>query len=660
MKNALLAGVAIASLTTIAAPASAQHAKPVVSREVCKADDGYDLVPSGAPTQWRKSPTGAEQTYDPNGEAISCGAVNRAQPLECRDAFGNRASDQNKCEPAAMLAYQAKTGRPVQRNQAVQDLSYYTIDTTSVGRPRMASSITLHSADRELCIQIAEVEVYANGVNVALASNGATATGSDTWSWESTPDKAIDGVRPAPYPQIFHSLCRSPSEFLTIKFAKPVLVDSLVVYGRNEYWGYRDIYSYTLYDGDGEAASGIIDSRNGPNRIGTTSFATCDQADYVWKSVPGSTSGVCGTQDVAVAVSCINAATGATVDDGQCSAYSKPATSRRVTSTDGCSFDYSASAWSVVPPSCGEVTQTRAVRCVGADGSTATEASCANSLTPPADRLATGISTNEYWSKGPYPWTGAAGNSITIWKMPSPCDVGQPEDVRKECEARYVGKNGTNQSYLRPRESRTVSDSRSCVTTPADQYAGFRWNDPTYVPDRTGVCGENTRTARVFCMRESDGQEVESSLCDASKKPASRQTFQDASGCTPPPEIQNPAPTEIQLGTCNYTSSGGGRYACGDRYTYRPGPAAPYASELCSGNVLAGGDRSDLLDGNYQTPMAGKGWSKQPVLEKVAGAKCVVHWRLGYSDSNSAGWASVYYSGPATGREGGVFIGKKP
>lgn len=48
------------------------------------------------------------------------------------------------------------------------------------------------------------------------------------------------------------------------------------------------------------------------------------------------------------------------------------------------------------------------------------------------------------------------------------------------------------------------------------------------------------------------------------------------------------------------------------------------------------------------------------MLEKVAGAKCVVHCRMGYSDSNGAGWAGVYYSGPATGREGGVFIGKKP
>jgi len=129
--------------------------------------------------------------------------------------------------------------------------------------------------------------------------------------------------------------------------------------------------------------------------------------------------------------------------------------------------------------------------------------------------------------------------------------------------------------------------------------------------------------------------------------------------CEKAPEVY--APTSIKVGWCGYTSSGGGRFACGDRVTYRDdkGPAAPQFSDLCSGRHLAGALTSDTLDGNYQTPNAGKGWTKAPVVEKVAGAQCVVHYRIGYSDSNMSGWQSVYFDGPAVGQDG-LFIAKKP
>ena len=128
--------------------------------------------------------------------------------------------------------------------------------------------------------------------------------------------------------------------------------------------------------------------------------------------------------------------------------------------------------------------------------------------------------------------------------------------------------------------------------------------------------------------------------------------------CEKAPEVY--APAQIRVGWCGYTSSGGGRYACGDRITYRDsnGPAAPQFSDLCSGRHLAGALTDDTLDGNYKTPMAGKGWTKAPVVEKVEGARCVVHRRIGYSDSNQSGWQSTYFDGPAAGQDG-LYISKK-
>jgi hypothetical protein len=47
-------------------------------------------------------------------------------------------------------------------------------------------------------------------------------------------------------------------------------------------------------------------------------------------------------------------------------------------------------------------------------------------------------------------------------------------------------------------------------------------------------------------------------------------------------------------------------------------------------------------------------------VQQVAGARCVVHTKFGYSDSAQALWDSIYYDGPPTGRAGGEFIGRKP
>lgn len=415
-------------------------------------------------------------------------------------------------------------------------------------------------------------------------------------------------------------------------------------------------------------------------------LGACAKTDYTWKSQAPSTADVCGTRTVPLEVTCIKVASGQnTWDESLCDPKTRPAATKEVTSREGCGYDFTATAWSEVPPSCGQVTQTRQVACVGPDGETASEQKCASYLTIGADRYTSpqGVPVSEFWSKGMYPWnlgSNDAGNHILIYRMPQLCDVGDPDAVQAACDLRWNTEGGAIQPYIRPKTTQTVSDSRSCNVDPAAQYEGYHWNTPTYVPDKESTCGPNTKTGRVFCIQDEGGAEVDNSLCDPAKKPEATVPFDDTSACVPVVEEPTPAPTppdttppppevvavpdqgppaEIQVGYCNYTSSGGGRYACGVRDNYRPGPAAPYPREICTGAIIAGAE-GDAVGDVLGTPMAGAGWTTQPRLDKVAGARCVVHMRYGYSNDRNAGWQSVYFNGPPSGVPGGLFIGKKP
>lgn len=125
------------------------------------------------------------------------------------------------------------------------------------------------------------------------------------------------------------------------------------------------------------------------------------------------------------------------------------------------------------------------------------------------------------------------------------------------------------------------------------------------------------------------------------------------------------------VGYCRYTSSGGGRHACGD---WNPslkinGQPVPGPSEFCTGNKIAGyvpGDTTgspmaDPLGMEWNTPKAGYHWSKTPILRDVPGAKCVLHYKAGYSgewSNDQPVWVSGYFDGPPTGKQGQTWIAK--
>jgi len=104
----------------------------------------------------------------------------------------------------------------------------------------------------EAYLQVAEVVAIqaGTGVDVALASKGATALGSSNYPGASSASYAIDGSTFGGYPNIFHS-AGGVNDMLTITFASSYDLSGLSVFGRTDCCSYRDIYDVRFYDAAG-------------------------------------------------------------------------------------------------------------------------------------------------------------------------------------------------------------------------------------------------------------------------------------------------------------------------------------------------------------------------------------------------------------------------
>jgi hypothetical protein len=127
--------------------------------------------------------------------------------------------------------------------------------------PVVATSIVLTSVNGT-CMQIAEFEAYSGGVNVASASNGGVASGSQQYNSDTYAGRINDGVKPSSYPEIFHSQCGA-GDFAKVTFAQPVTLDRLVIYGRQNCCQDRDLFAYKIYNGTTLISGGTLDARNG-------------------------------------------------------------------------------------------------------------------------------------------------------------------------------------------------------------------------------------------------------------------------------------------------------------------------------------------------------------------------------------------------------------
>ncbi len=447
---ALLAGSMLATAAHAQDGPLVYNAKPVTTRTNCEPEAVYDLVAVNAASPFRTTSGTSPGGFDPSAPAAVCGSVTRAQALTCMTSTGDKAKDAAACEPTARKTYETRNRTTVYRAPGTA-YEYYTAETQMLGSVPIADTVRLSGDIYDTCLQITELQIYVNGVNMALASNGGVVSATAPYQWNSGSELANDGSMVTMY----HSTC-SGGNNLSIRLASPGRIERIVVYGRNDEWGRRDIYKYQVMNGSTVTASGQIDARNKP---GTAQMGgSCEPQTYEWRSVAGV------------------------------------------------------------------------------------------------------------------------------------CEGGQ---------------------------------ARNAVT----------------------------------CNDKTSGSPVDASLCNASMRPPAFENCSTQTSVTPkPPVVSIP---EVQVGWCGYTSSGGGRYACGPFENDGSAKAAfaaswPYPSDLCTGREIK----------SATTAMAGgKNWTISPLTQQVAGARCVIHMKSGYSGQKSGDrpmWESHYYDGPPTGNPGGTFINKKP
>jgi hypothetical protein len=116
-------------------------------------------------------------------------------------------------------------------------------------------------------LQIGELQAFADGVNVALASSGAQVFGTGSYDLNSTPAKATDGIISTSFPDIYHSDGAGPHEYLLVKFTSAFDLSDIVIYGRGDFASERNLFTYELYNfgqyGDMLVGAGSLDARNG-------------------------------------------------------------------------------------------------------------------------------------------------------------------------------------------------------------------------------------------------------------------------------------------------------------------------------------------------------------------------------------------------------------
>jgi hypothetical protein len=127
-----------------------------------------------------------------------------------------------------------------------------------------AKSIYVTSAFPDY-LQVAEVVAIqqGTGTDVALSSNGGTATAASNYGGSGGPGAAIDGVYPSSFydpGSIYHSAGSGAGEYLDVVLAASDTLSSLTIYGRTDCCSQRDKYNVTIFNAAGHSIfSGVVD-----------------------------------------------------------------------------------------------------------------------------------------------------------------------------------------------------------------------------------------------------------------------------------------------------------------------------------------------------------------------------------------------------------------
>jgi hypothetical protein len=118
-------------------------------------------------------------------------------------------------------------------------------------------------------IQVVELQAFDfNGVNVALATNGGSASANTVYE-QALPSKAIDGITNFTNDNdMYHSL--GAGSYLDVSFAAANLA-SLTIFTRNDYANSRNEYNVTVFNAGGTTLySGYLDGRGTAASVSTT------------------------------------------------------------------------------------------------------------------------------------------------------------------------------------------------------------------------------------------------------------------------------------------------------------------------------------------------------------------------------------------------------
>lgn len=113
-------------------------------------------------------------------------------------------------------------------------------------------------------LQVAEVKIFASPSALPITNLSASATSQ--YAPTSGASKAIDGVTNGDYYNpsgIFHGGDSAGNDILTLTF-DATDVDAIKFFGRTDSgFGVRDTYTYALFNGSNQVATGFIDARSG-------------------------------------------------------------------------------------------------------------------------------------------------------------------------------------------------------------------------------------------------------------------------------------------------------------------------------------------------------------------------------------------------------------
>ena len=108
-------------------------------------------------------------------------------------------------------------------------------------------------------LQVSEViALDMFGQDVALTSQGATATAPDTWNGSSLPGNAIDGDTNGDFPAIFHEGSPLTFDTLTITLANITELNEITLWGRTDCCSTRDIFDVNFLDINGSSLYSLV------------------------------------------------------------------------------------------------------------------------------------------------------------------------------------------------------------------------------------------------------------------------------------------------------------------------------------------------------------------------------------------------------------------